>query len=178
MTTTTINITENDEMLQLNDALRSYLTGELNAVTAEDLALLADLLGQSLSFRDAFIAYILAPSEVSAEDMYLFESAPQSPETGNRMSAILNTRFTDGSKPDTDMFDRARDLMWIVAGVAGENTRCAAQTRAVVAYLYWWEGNDEEAIPAAMEALSLDEDCTLASIVMTAVVRNVHRNAA
>lgn len=178
MTTTTLNITENDEMLQLNVRLRSYLAGEPNAVTAEDVALLADLFGESIAFRDAFIAYVLAPSEVSEEDMYMFETAPHSPQAGNRMSAILNARFTDGAEHDADMFDRARELMWTVAGAARKNVRCAAQTRAVVSYLFWWEGNDADAAAAAVEALSLDDDCQLAAIMLTALMRGMHPKAA
>lgn len=175
--TTLTNLTENETMLQLNNTLRSYLTGELSVIADEDLNLLTRLFSGPLAFRDAFITYVVAPSEVSVEDMCLFATKPHSPEAGTLMSAILNGRFTDGSEPDALMFDRARELMESVACTEDADDRCVAQTRAVTAYLYWWQGNNGEAIPAAVDALTLYEDCTLAVIVLTAIKRGINRKS-
>lgn len=44
---------------------------------------------------------------------------------------------------------------------------------AAIAYLEWFAGDTGEALSHAMTALTIDEDCSLAAIVVTAIGRGI-----
>jgi predicted component of type VI protein secretion system len=120
---------------------------------------------ESMGLRDSLILSVisqLTPSE-------LIEAAvnPTQPDTAQLVSSTLSAVFRDSTqRPDQEVCGRCLDtLVEIHSRVP--RTYCV-QPLAVMAYLLWWSGRDEEAGGAALRALSIDGECTLASIVLTA----------
>ena len=59
-------------------------------------------------------------------------------------------------------------LFDIVEAVEDIDIELQAQPLAVISYLLWWMG-DARAMLAAMRAVAIDEECSLAAIVIGAV---------
>lgn len=87
------------------------------------------------------------------------------------MSTLLTGAFEDGEGYEPAVIDRLDALMDAVSGTPDAPR---AQCLAVRSYLAWWEHDEEQAMRFALEALGLDDSCTLAMIVFTALTRDVH----
>ena len=61
-----------------------------------------------------------------------------------------------------------RMLVDIVDTVEDTDLKLQAQPLAIISYILWWMG-DERAMLAAMRALAIDEECSLAAIVAAAI---------
>lgn len=159
------------EQLALLNEVREYLDGTSDKFEG-DVNELVRMMLLRVSFRDACIAYVIAPQEVAEEDMRAFALTPHSPQVAKQMSEMLSSRFENGVDADSPTISRMIDLMQDAHEVVG-TARGRAVAQAVTAYFLWWKGEGERALPLALDALDEDEDYTLASIVVNAVVRGV-----
>ncbi len=98
-----------------------------------------------------------------------FASRPHAPEVCARMGRLLTAAFTD----EHGGLDEARCRAAVgalreMAGIVPERYR--VQPLTIMAYVLWWLGKDE-AVEYALEALAIDERCSLAAIVLGAMRR-------
>lgn len=121
---------------------------------------------ESLGMRDAMILSVV--SELGEKDLVTAGVNAAKQETARMVNATLSKVFRSKTMvPDFERCTRALDLLIEV------HTRVprgyAVQPLAVMAYLLWWSGKNEEASGAALRCLSIDGECTLAGIVLSAV---------
>ena len=88
------------------------------------------------------------------------------------MGRLLTAAFTD----EHGGLDKARCRAAVgalkdMAGIVPERYR--VQPLTIMAYVLWWLGKDE-AVEYAMEALAIDERCSLAAIVLGAMRRGIY----
>lgn len=131
---------------------------------------LARLTGEHLSIRDAFLAHLISP-DTSRDTIMDMATHPHRPDVAAGMYDILEREFNGGH------IDAAR-LRRTAAAVAGITARVPAdipctQVEAIAAYLLWWGGDARAATAHAAAALSSDETCSLAALIITAIQRDI-----
>lgn len=131
------------------------------------------MLALGLSMRDALIAAAIRPDAVDADAMTGFALHAHEPHNATRLSELLTDAFENGTGYTSDVIDRLDALM---DAVAHTPTAPSVQCLAVRAYLAWWRDDRQAAMPLALHALDLDDSCTLATIVLAALTRDVHPN--
>lgn len=141
-------------------------------VDARTLCALAVTLTDSLAMRDAMIiAMIIDPALWDEETLTEFAVRPHAPRTGTRMGALLTEAFDDpAAAPDRGRVQRGSAVLRRTVDIVPD--AFSAQPLATAAYGAWWIG-DPDALRLAMEALALDDDASLAGIVVAAVLRAV-----
>lgn len=124
------------------------------------------------AIRDAMImSMIVRPERCSKSLLMDFITRPHMPRVVGRMDELLNEAFEEG-------VDRKIEHRCL-CGIAMLKALCHAVPErfqvhplAMIAYGLWWMGNDHAAI-YALHALALDDECSLAAIVLGAVDRGV-----
>ena len=125
---------------------------------------------QTLAVRDALIVSIVGGADGARKAVLMdFASRPHAPEVCARMGRLLTAAFTD----EHGGLDKARCRAAVGAlkdmvGIVPERYR--VQPLTIMAYVLWWLGKDE-AVEYALEALAIDERCSLAAIVLGAMRR-------
>lgn len=132
------------------------------------------MLSTGLHMRDAIIAAAIRPDMVDADDMAEFALHAHEREIEERMGVLLTGAFEDGEGYEPAVIGRLDTLMDAVARTPDAPR---AQCLAVRAYLAWWRHDKEQAMRFAVDAIGVDETCTLATIVLTALTRGVHPRA-
>ncbi|MCI1901569.1 MAG: hypothetical protein LKI93_02390 [Bifidobacteriaceae bacterium] len=127
---------------------------------------LAVALHESMGLRDALILSIV--SALPTEELIEVAVHPTRPSTAHLVSSTLSSVFRDASKvPQQAWCTSCLDLLIEVHSKVPRDY--CVQPLAVMAYLLWWSGRPDEASGAALRSLSIDGECTLASIVLSAV---------
>ncbi len=128
---------------------------------------------QTLAVRDALIVSIVGGADGARKAVLMdFASRPHAPEVCARMGRLLTAAFTD----EHGGLDEARCRAAVgalkdMAGIVPERYR--VQPLTIMAYVLWWLGKDE-AVEYALEALAIDERCSLAAIVLGAMRRGIY----
>ena len=118
---------------------------------------------EMLSIRDAFlISAIVDEQRASREFLMDFAERPKQPSNAQRLEQLLSDAFRDPSARPDMLFD--------IIDMIPKPYR--AQPFAVISYIMWWMGQ-EGAIAAAISALAIDDRCSLAAIVCSAVERHI-----
>lgn len=152
--------------------VHAYLHAE-HDLDEQIIAVARRMLALGLSMRDALIAAAIRPDEVDADAMTGFAFHVHEPHNATRLSVLLTDAFEHGAGYAPDVIDRLDALMDAVAHTpAAPSVQCLA----VRAYLAWWKDDAPAAMPLALHALDLDDSCTLATIVLAALTRDVHPN--
>ncbi|KFI96874.1 MULTISPECIES: hypothetical protein [Bifidobacterium] len=149
-------------------ALREQRAG---IVTKHDTIRLATAIRMQLAVRDALIATVIDDT-LNVDDMLAYATDPRSERAREGMTALLTRAFKD---PDARI-DNARleCALKTLDTMAGWPRMYAVQPHAAIAYLAWLAGRDTaEPVRHAMTALLIDQDCTLAAIVMSVVSRGI-----
>lgn len=123
---------------------------------------------EELSIRDALIvSLIIDERRCSKRQLMAFAAKPHLPDSKRRMNELLSAAFTDeGLAPDRDRCSVGMSMLLAMA--AAVPVPYCVQPLAIVAYTMWWMG-DERAEEYALWCLALDDRCSLASIVYSAV---------
>ena len=88
------------------------------------------------------------------------------------MGRMLTEAFDDPqARPDCVRVERGIAALEQCAQVVPD--QYCAQPLAMAAYACWWIG-DARAMPMAMQAVAMDDDATLAGIVIAAMLRDIH----
>ena len=127
---------------------------------------------EMLSIRDAFlISAIVDEQRASREFLMDFAERPKQPSNAQRLEQLLSDAFRDPSaRPDMKRCDQAINMLFDIIDMIPKPYR--AQPFAVISYIMWWMGQ-EGAIAAAISALAIDDRCSLAAIVCSAVERHI-----
>ncbi len=132
------------------------------------------MLATGLNMRDAIIAAAIRPDQVDADDMTEFALHTHEPANEERMGMLLTGAFEHGDGYTPAVIERLDTLL---DAVARTTAAPVAQCLAVRAYLAWWRHDTHQAMRFAVDAIGVDETCTLATIVLTALTRGVHPRA-
>jgi hypothetical protein len=137
-----------------------------------DLEALAVGMAEALAIRDALIVSLVAGrGQCDMHRMVAFASHPHDPRNARSMYRLLRTAFED----EHAELDRRRchagiammcDMADAVPG------RFKVQPLAVAGYILWWMG-EAKALEYALRALGLDQGCTLAAIVCSALEHGI-----
>ena len=129
-------------------------------------------MGEMLSIRDAFlISAIVDEQRASREFLMDFAERPKQPINAQRLEQLLSDAFHDPSaRPDMKRCDQAINMLFDIIDMIPKPYR--AQPFAVISYIMWWMGQ-EGAMAAAISALAIDDQCSLAAIVCSAVERHI-----
>lgn len=127
---------------------------------------------EMLSIRDAFlISAIVDEQRASREFLMDFAERPKQPSNAQRLEQLLSDAFRDPSaRPDMKRCDQAINMLFDIIDMIPKPYR--AQPFAVISYIMWWM-DQEGAIAAAISALAIDDQCSLAAIVCSAVERHI-----
>ena len=127
---------------------------------------------EMLSIRDAFlISAIVDEQRASREFLMDFAERPKQPSNAQRLEQLLSDAFRDPSaRPDMKRCDQAINMLFDIIDMIPKPYR--AQPFAVISYIMWWM-DQEGAIAAAISALAIDDRCSLAAIVCSAVARHI-----
>lgn len=152
----------------LFDAWMYSLDSETDRTSDETKRRLTALMRDNLHIRDAMIASII-DSTISTADMIGFAAYPKDKENKARMSALLAMSLgnaADGKTPWLNgRFGTALDML---SDMAAAPEQFGAQPLAIIAYVSWLAGASNAA-SIALQALTCDEDCTLAAIVLSGI---------
>jgi hypothetical protein len=148
------------------------LDGDGSCPSTQDLEALAVGMAEALAIRDALIVSLVAGrGQCDKRRMVAFASRPHDPRNARSMYRLLRSAFED----EHAALDRRRchagvammrDMADAVAG------RFKVQPLAVAGYILWWMG-EGKALEYALRALGLDQGCTLAAIVCSALEQGV-----
>ena len=145
---------------------------EHGALDRADMMTIAAAMDRTLAVRDALIVSIILGEEDAPREFLLdFIARPMLPRNARRLEDLLGKSFRDAARrPGKARCDQGIDMLFDIIGVVPE--RYQVQPLAVIAYVLWWMG-DERAMLCALRALALDEGCSLAAIVCSALHRHV-----
>lgn len=136
------------------------------------VARLAVGINEVYAIRDALImSMIVRPDRCPKSLIMDFVTRPHMPKVVGRMDELLNEAFDEGVDDKAERRCRA-GISMLKAMIRAVPERFQVHPLAMVAYGLWWMGDDQAAI-YALQALALDEDCSLAAIVLGAIDRGV-----
>ncbi|MBB2955369.1 hypothetical protein FHX77_000777 [Bifidobacterium commune] len=145
----------------------------VSCMTADHVAFLCVAMADMLAVRDALIVSLVVGGQttIGTSAMLDMASNPQDPANVARMYRLLNQSFNDERCfPDRGRCVCGIDMLEAMAGrVAG---RFEVQPLTVAAYASWWLGS-EKALGYAERALDLDQGCTLARIICSAIAQDL-----
>ena len=154
------------------DAFEEWLSGldmERPALSEQSKKTLAESMRASMAWRDSILVSATCSNSSEYDEAKLkgFAFHREHEEwLGRMMSGSLKDE-TLGE--DRTVCRRAVGMLFdIVEAVEDIDIELQAQPLAVIGYLLWWMG-DDRAMLAAMRAVAIDEECSLAAIVIGAV---------
>ncbi|WP_221343557.1 hypothetical protein [Bifidobacterium sp. SO1] len=128
-------------------------------------------MSESLPIRDAAIVSLVIGRPCDERMMIEIASQPHSDRVRCGMSDMMTNAFHDArARPDTERCRRGTAMLKRMGDAVPERWR--VQPLAALAYVLWWMG-DDLAVIRALECLALDEDCTLAGIVVSLIERGI-----
>lgn len=152
------------------DAWLACLGNRRRGLDRESIAYLAVGMRGALSLRDALIVSLIAP-QTNRDQLMQLGVRPHRPANADYLGRVLSSTFDDvASKPDA--LRCSRGLGMLVQMVCSVPDAYRVQPMAVIAYMLWWIG-DAHAAAYAVRTLALDERCTLALIVLTALEHGI-----
>ncbi|PJM72576.1 DUF4192 domain-containing protein [Bifidobacterium primatium] len=148
----------------------SRLSGETDELDSHMVVGLCVGMSETLSMRDAVLLAVMGP--VDERRLVELVAKPRDPHSVGLVYDTLTTGFEDESAiPDPVRCQRGIDaLAHMVCRVP---VPYCVQPLAVLSFVLWWVGRDEQSLACALHALSLDEQCMLAAIVAGAIGREV-----
>lgn len=154
------------------DAFEEWLSGldmERPALSEQSKKTLAESMRASMAWRDSILvsATCSNSSEYDAVKLKGFAFHREHEEWLGRM--ISGSLKDETLGEDRTVCRRAVGMLFdIVEAVEDIDIELQAQPLAVISYLLWWMG-DARAMLTAMRAVAIDEECSLAAIVIGAV---------
>lgn len=98
----------------------------------------------------------------------------RTPHAGHVVMAVhkaLSAEFDDRDGPDRDRCRTAVLMLAAMAKVMPEPMK--VQPLAIISYILWWTG-DSRAEDYALSCLAIDEECSLAAIVLKSVSNGLY----
>ena len=160
----------------LRNAFDEWLDGldtDHPTLTTHSMEVLAKAMGRNMAVRDAILLSVICSNSPEYDTDKLREYA-FNPMRREQLAAWCERMMTwsfrrAGSKKDTSKVAKAIEMLSdIVGNVESIDVKLQAQPFAVIGYMLWWMG-DKRAMLCAMRAVALDEECSLAAIVVAAI---------
>ena len=149
----------------LMDRWNGLLSRDGGGFSHEERVTLAVLATEYLSMRDALI--LAALREMGGGELHMLYARPHSMESAAVVTCELSRAFKDADcQPDMRRWGRATALLESVTADAPDGYE--AQPMAACAYLMWMADRSTVAAVRALKALALDDDCSLATLVLAA----------
>ncbi len=154
-------------------AERSDAASDACILDRTDVLALAASMNWTLSMRDALLVSIIIGEERASREYPMgFVERPMLASNARRLETLLNESFRDPqAKPNMERCERGIDMLFQIFFMVPERYR--AQPLAVISYILWWLGRDTGAMQCALDALEVDEGCSLAAIVCSACQRHI-----
>ena len=143
-------------------------------LTKHSMEILARSMRKGMALRDAMLLSVICAGnpEYDTGKLRDYAAAPRIPnhQLSEWCERMMKWSFAHaGHETDKDKVANAsRMLVDIVDTVEDTDLKLQAQPFAITSYILWWVG-DERAMLAAMRALAIDEECSLAAIVAAAI---------
>lgn len=143
-------------------------------LTKHSMEILARSMRKGMALRDAMLLSVICAGNPEYDKGKLrdYAAAPRIPnhQLSEWCERMMKWSFAHaGHETDKDKVANAsRMLVDIVDTVEDTDLKLQAQPFAITSYILWWVG-DERAMLAAMRALAIDEECSLAAIVAAAI---------
>ena len=152
------------------DTWLACLNNQRRGLDRESIAYLAVGMRGALSLRDALIVSLIA-QQADRDQLMQLGVRPHRPANADYLGRVLSSTFDDvARKPNA--LRCSRGLGMLVQMVCSVPDAYRVQPMAVIAYMLWWIG-DAHAAAYAVRTLALDERCTLALIVLTALEHGI-----
>ncbi|PJM73060.1 hypothetical protein CS006_07380 [Bifidobacterium primatium] len=146
-------------------------------LTPQQCLRLTTLIGESIMsvcHRDAILCKAMDPTLSQRQFMAIIQ-APADAKTARIVTDIVTTAYNATTRQiRAIMHGRADDMTAIIMDAAQQALPARAQCLAVIAYLQWMQGLTDEAETAAIMALNIDADITLATTILTAIHHGLH----
>jgi hypothetical protein len=148
------------------------LDNGIGLLDGETLLAFAVGMSETLSIRDAVIvSLVVGKEQCGLQRMVSFACKPHDPRNVRSMYRLLQQAFNDEHVHiDHNRCSTGLSMMSSVADAIPGRFR--VQPLAIMGYVCWWLGK-EQALQYALQALALDEDCTLAAIVCSALKQGI-----
>lgn len=164
-----------DALAQASDESVSHSEGEFHAECGLDRNMIMRTtvgINQMLSIRDAFLISAIVDERYADRDFLMsFAERPKLSRNAQRLEQLLSDSFRDPlARPDMKRCDQAINMLFDIIDMIPKTYR--AQPFAVISYIMWWMGQ-EGAMASAISALAIDDQCSLAAIVCSAVERRI-----
>lgn len=155
-----------DESSALDEPTRGRM------LSRDDAGALAAAMRGTFAVRDAMLVSIIVGERRSSREFLMgFMTHPTLPGNARRLEKLLNASFHDAAAgPDVNRCDNGVTMLFDIIDLVPEQYQ--VQPLAVISYVLWWMG-DERAMLCAMRALALDEECSLAAIICSAMHRHI-----
>ena len=142
-------------------------------LTKHGMGILARAMRENMAVRDAILLSVVCSNSPEYDTDKLRDYAFTPIRRGQlatwceRMMAWSLER--GGSKKNKSKVAKAIGMLSDIAeNVESIDVKLQAQPFAVIGYMLWWM-DDRRAMPAAMRAVALDEECSLAAIIVAAI---------
>lgn len=142
-------------------------------LTKHSMEILAKSMRKSMALRDAMLLSVICAGnpEYDADKLRAYALNPMRREqlSGWCERMMKWSLAHAGHETNKDKVANAsRMLVDIVGTVEDTDLKLQVQPLAVIGYMLWWMG-DKRAMLCAMRAVALDEECSLAAIIVAAI---------
>ena len=138
----------------------------------EAMVPLAVGINEVLSMRDALILSVVGDSTMRDPQMLMdIVKTPHARHVVMAVHKALSAEFDDRDGPDRARCRTAVLMLAAMAKVMPE--RMKVQPLAIISYILWWTG-DSRAEDYALSCLAIDEECSLAAIVLKSVSNGLY----
>lgn len=129
-------------------------------------------MSETLALRDAIIVSLLCPKKTLTQaSIVCLSYQPHSKNSIKTMYQAIDAAFTDSTtRPDQTRCTVGMRMLTEIIDCVPKSYR--EQPFAIAAYIHWWLG-DCEGVRYANQALAINEECTLASIIKFAFIHEV-----
>ena len=174
---TSTSIKENPTTTQiLHSAFAEWFDGlqtEHPTLSKKTMETLAESMRKNMAVRDALLmsGICAGHSEYDTDKLREYALNPMRREQlAGWCERMMKWSFADaGQKVSKGKTAKAVEMLFDIAeNVESIDVKLQSQPFAVIGYMLWWMG-DERAMLCAMRAVALDEECSLAAIVVAAI---------
>lgn len=140
--------------------------------TKHSMEILAKSMRESMALRDAMLLSVVCAGnpEYDADKLRDYAAAPHIPnqQLAEWCERIMKWSFAHAGRETDKVSNAVRMLADITETVEDIDLSLQAQPLAIISYILWWMG-DRSAMLPAKQALAIDEECSLAAIVVAAI---------
>lgn len=143
-------------------------------LTKHSMEILAESMRKSMALRDAMLLSVVCAGnpEYDADKLRDYAAAPHIPnqQLAEWCERMMKWSFAHaGHETDKSKVAKAVEMLaGIAETVESTDTKLQAQPFAIIGYMLWWMGDSRAMLPA-MRALAIDDECSLAAIVVAAI---------